>query len=235
MIRDISTPQEYIQYRSKPDPKEKLVINKLYGRLVKGNEDKHFEKLCTEDWKQLAWVFGPETLSDFIQYDDDKLADKLGLLKEWIKGYLVKGYKFRLLIFNSEIDSVLANWDNSFLLFEKYYPLIYPKLSRWKETLMNTPWSYFEVNAPFNWLEISRKGRSDPYHMTYDKLQHSEGTLLEVRAFLYFEIGMKELYRGDGWTYSVDGARGYPEYFTFNHPLSEFKSYSFQDLKFSFV
>jgi len=99
---------------------------------------------------------------------------------------------------------------------------------------MKTPWSYFEESAPFNWQQVARNGRSDPYHITYQKLINASGTLLEVRSFLYYEIGMKELYRGDGFTYTLNGSKGYPEYFAVNQKVSDFNSHCYQELKFNF-
>ena len=40
----------------------------------------------------------------------------------------------------------------------------------------------------------------------------SEGTLIDVRAFLYHTIHLRELFSGDGFTSDEDGQKGLKEY-----------------------
>jgi hypothetical protein len=46
-------------------------------------------------------------------------------------------------------------------------------------------------------------------------------TLLQVRAFLYHQIGLNELFRGDGRTLTHEGILSDKEYMTINRPLNQ--------------
>jgi hypothetical protein len=51
--------------------------------------------------------------------------------------------------------------------------------------------------------------------------ERREGTIVEVRQFLWDEIGLKRLFTGDGLTMDDDGKPGPPEYLARNLPLDE--------------
>jgi hypothetical protein len=52
-------------------------------------------------------------------------------------------------------------------------------------------------------------------------LQRRETTIVEVRQFLWDEIGIKGLYSGNGRTVDDDGTVGPREYLCANAPVSE--------------
>lgn len=52
----------------------------------------------------------------------------------------------------------------------------------------------------------------DPRYMTLRRLQEREGKMVQVRQFLYDEIGLDRLYTGDGYTRSEDGTQGPAEF-----------------------
>ena len=53
------------------------------------------------------------------------------------------------------------------------------------------------------------------------RLLRRDGTCTEVRQFLWDEIGLKGLFRGDGRTMDDDNNLGPPEYLCRNLPLAE--------------
>jgi len=118
---------------------------------------------------------------------------------------------------------------------EEFYPEVWPKVSPWKEQLQTTPWAEVEKLAPFNFLEVSFKGREvDDNYISAARLAARPGTFLEIRSFLYFEIGLKELFKGDGYAYSQSGERGTAEFLAPNRPVSELQ-HAFHELVFDFT
>jgi len=188
--------------------------------------------LSTETWKRLSWILGDYDLQNLIGKNDNQIGDYVGLLPVWIQTHLNNGYTFKLLVFKT-LNCYQATWDNVFKLVEEYYPEVWPKVSVWIEKVKTTPWEEVEKMANFNFLEVSFKGRMDDNYIILKRLQEREGTFINVRSFLYFEIGLKELFKGDGFAYSETGIRGGAEYLTANCPVKELQ-HSYHDLHFNF-
>jgi len=63
----------------------------------------------------------------------------------------------------------------------------------------------------------------DPRYINSARLEASaEGTLEEVRGWLFFTLGLSELFDGCGYTKEPDGRRGYAEYLMKNRRVSSF-------------
>ena len=61
-------------------------------------------------------------------------------------------------------------------------------------------------------------------------LRIPEPSLIHVRQLLYDELGLRNLFRGDGFTYDDDGKRGPPEYLARNVPLGEIEGVAVMDV-----
>jgi len=217
--------------------KKDIVVENVYGRVTKGKEPKHFEKLATQDWKRLAWVMGPDSLVDLIGMSPLQISEYCGMMPGWVKGYLDSGYEFKIVFFSpiKKDTTQRADWDGMLSLVEQTYPEVWDtKIKEWTEDLKTKEWSYFEEKADYNFLEVSQKGENDDRFVSAERLAEQESSLLNARAFLYFQIGAKELYAGDGFTYSTKGERGTPEYLTVNFPL-ELTPHCFHPLEFNFL
>lgn len=57
--------------------------------------------------------------------------------------------------------------------------------------------------------------------MTYERFKKSKPTLINARSFLYFTLHLRELFSGDGYTYTSSGKRGLMEYFAPNKPINQ--------------
>lgn len=75
-------------------------------------------------------------------------------------------------------------------------------------------------------------GDSDDRFIDADRLLRSEGKLWEVRAFLYNVVHIKDLFLGDGYTYTPGGLRTTKEYFSPNMLLSELGEYKLIDIPY---
>jgi len=140
--------------------------------------------------------------------------------QEWINGSLAKGKRFKLAIFPSAMaDAQQATWDGVEHLLRRVYPEVWEsKVERHFATIRRTPFSDIEAQAGYDMLKVNLAGRDpatgeseDPRYMTLRRLQEREGKIVQVRQFLWDEIGLK-LYTGDGYTRSDDGTQGPAEF-----------------------
>eukprot|EP01124_Arcella_intermedia_P009520 TRINITY_DN1620_c0_g1_i3.p1 TRINITY_DN1620_c0_g1~~TRINITY_DN1620_c0_g1_i3.p1 ORF type:complete len:354 (+),score=111.15 TRINITY_DN1620_c0_g1_i3:34-1062(+) len=218
------------EYEACLKEQRKVRVVGLMGRIVRGKEPAHFSNLSTELWKKLSWVMGEDSLEVMVTMKDWELLQHVGILKEWATQYLKNGYKFSFLVFTST-EAKLATWSNLFLLIDEYYPDVSQKVRKWEQTLIETPWEKVKALAGFDHLAVSMKGREvDDHYISYQRLKEREGTFIEVRSFIYFEIGAKELFRGDGYAYSEAGQQGAKEYLTPNVPVQNME-HIYHDLK----
>ena len=61
----------------------------------------------------------------------------------------------------------------------------------------------------------------DDRYVSLQRLLRREGTMPEVRQFLWDEIGLRNLFLGTGRTMNDEGVLGPPEYLCRNLPLAE--------------
>ena len=126
---------------------------------------------------------------------------------------------------------VLATWDGVAHIVHSMYPNVYPDLMQHLSTLKNTPFEDFEKEAGFTFLEcrrnISGTFADKPPYYNYDFYctLPKPRTALQVRLFLYCEIRLLEMFRGDGYASTTEpAADSVPslEYLCPNLRLSEF-------------
>ncbi|MCK4383457.1 MAG: hypothetical protein KAW66_09215 [Candidatus Lokiarchaeota archaeon] len=99
--------------------------------------------------------------------------------------------------------------------------------------LKSTPYSEIERDANRKFNIIDKVGPEDKNFMTYERFNNSEGTLTDVRAFLYHTIHLRELFSGDGFTYEEEGNKGLKEYIAPNCRLEELGEYYLIDMNIS--
>ena len=62
------------------------------------------------------------------------------------------------------------------------------------------------------------------------RIEKSAPTVVQVRQWLWDEIGLKSLYSGDGYTYDDNGDRGPREYLARNAPLADIQGIAVLDV-----
>ena len=146
---------------------------------------------------------------------------------------LAKGERFRLALFPAA-HAVPATWEGVMLLVGSHYPMVSEKvqaharaLRTWRfEAIQRRAMAgflkgstYFEIN------EASVAGKSDdPRFISTERLAapRCEGTLEEVRGWLYFVLGLSDLFDGSGYTHAPDGTRMVREYIMPNRAVDAF-------------
>ena len=74
---------------------------------------------------------------------------------------------------------------------------------------------------------------ADPRFIDTDRLASATcaGSVEEVRGWLYFVLGLSDLFSGSGWTQRADGSRGVKEYLMPNRPVEAFDAFSWVELR----
>ena len=67
--------------------------------------------------------------------------------------------------------------------------------------------------------------------MSTQRLANSSGSLAEVRAWLYHNVGLSELFQGRGYTALEDGTQSFKEYIVPNRNVQAFKAFKWVMLK----
>ncbi|CAF3604104.1 unnamed protein product [Adineta steineri] len=204
----------------------------LYCRLTKGITDDDFFRLSQDPTKRLTWVYDHETLRSLLGMSHLEMLIHSGHTIEWIRHQLEGNKKFKLIIFSVPSDEIkLATWDNLFEILSKAYPEIdsniwYRYSSQLKEM------TYKEIDPEGIILRNYYLGPTSDGHMHTNRFLSlkDQPTLLQVRAFLHHQIGLNELYGGDGKTITHLGDVVDKEYITVNRPLNELKQCAILDL-----
>lgn len=219
------------------DLQELLSRCPLSGRLIHGfppDRDPGFGRLLTSDeWKRLSWVFGPDALSNFLGKNAREICLELGCGEVWLDERLAQGKLFKLAIFpSSSVNAVRATWDGVEQLLKQYYPECWdPYVKNHFNTIRESNFSAIQALADYDMLQANLAERdhatgesSNPNYMSLQRLlkriQTCDPSIVEVRQWLWDEIGLKSLYKGDGYVYDDGGNRGPSEYLACNMPLA---------------
>jgi len=218
---------------------EELFINKksgtaegLCGRIIRGTKPEDFETLTDDPERKLVMLMGPDGLEKLLGKDSYDMLIEIGYERDYIQRKLDEGNQFKIVVFKEGGEAVLADWFNVLRTVSKTYPEISSKIQRHLSPLKNTPFSTIETAAGYDFSEVDKNGKEDPYFMTYEKYKTSPDTLVAARAFLYFTVHLRELFHGDGYTYTADGDKGLMEYIVANKELSEIGDHIIIDINF---
>lgn len=212
----------------------------LSGRMTHGDShDPEFGRglLSSDRWKRLSWIFGSDALPGFLGKSAREICLQLGFGEKWLDDKIPKGKKFKLAIFPSlSVDAQPATWDGIRCLVERTYPEVWPKILRHLPQIRAMRIEEIEAQANYkdglDMLQtnlvarhggaLDTEGESDSEnYISLQRLLKREGTLVEVRQFLWDEVGVKGLYSGDGYTLSEDGKKGVREYLARNRRLED--------------
>lgn len=220
----------------------------LHGRVIHAKEDDDFLLLSSNRhkgvfYKKLSWVFGPDASSSFAGKDAIQVCDSLGMSKEWLEQKVRQGKKFKLVVFpvfaGDTFDCKPATWQNVATLVAKLFPEVAAKVERHLPAIQKA--SYEELSreaqaqdSTYDFSQINWAGREvDPRYMSLARLAEAEGTLVQVRQFLYDELGLANLFKGDGFGYSDSGERQAPEFLAENRRLEDIPGCVIVDLHFA--
>ncbi|CAF1004067.1 unnamed protein product [Adineta ricciae] len=207
-------------------------LTNMYGRLTRGVNDDDFSRLSHDPTKRLSWVFDHKTLRRLLKMSHLDMLLYIGHTPEWIRCQLGKQHKFKLIVFSAPSDEVkLATWDNIFDLLTKAYPEIDSAVwIRYADELKQR--TFQDIDPDDIIVKNYYLGpKSDGFmHLNRFLNLKEPPTLLHVRAFLHNQIGLNELFGGEGKTITHEGNLTSDEYLTRSRPLHDFDEYAVLDL-----
>jgi len=190
------------------------------GRLIRGREEKDFETLTCDPGRDTVFMVASEGLNAFLGKTPYQMLVEIGYGLDYIREKVESGHTFRLVMFPASIRTGCvrrATWDGVMDMVRFQYPAIAPKVAAVIDQLRGTSWE--DIVKQSGGLDFGKITANHADFMTAGRLAEREGNLVNVRAFLYHIMQLRELYSGDGYTKTADGARGVPEYLAANVPL----------------
>lgn len=212
--------------------KKNATVEGLCGRIIRGTKPEDFETLTDDPDRKLVMLMGPDGLEKLLGKDSYDMLIEIGYERDYIQRKLDEGNQFKLVVFEEGGEAVLADWFNVIRTVSKTYPNISSKIQKHLSTLRRSTFDEIEKNAGFDFSEVDKNGKEDPFFMTYEKYEKSGDNLINARSFLYFTIHLRELFHGDGYTYTADGDKGLMEFIVANKKLSELGDHIKIDIDF---
>jgi len=199
------------------------MLSGLWGRILHGH-DGDFDFLTPNPKRKVVFTLGPLGLVDMIRATDGfEMLQLIGYDEAYIRRKVGEGERFKLVVASVDSQSgVRATWDNMLNMVQQAYPELSVKIEKHRDALKN--YTYEEICSMPGGFDIAKAEASCPTgpncYDSPERLAASEGSLVQVRAFLYHTVDLNKLYSGDGWTYREDGTRTNPEYSALNRKLS---------------
>lgn len=200
-------------------------VSGLCGRIIRGTNDKDFLSLTDDPNRKLVMLMGPDGLESILGKNGYESLVEIGYESAYIEHKVViEGNKFKLVVFKEGKNANIATWDNVIEIVSGVYTSVANKLFSQKEALKTISFERIEKYAGFKFNEVDKIGVSDSRFMNLERFEKSTGSLDETRAFLYFTVHLRELFSGDGYTYTFDGKKGLMEYIVPNMHISDLDS-----------
>ncbi|HEC37877.1 MAG TPA: hypothetical protein ENI29_06545 [bacterium] len=187
-------------------------ITGICGRILRGKSPKDFETLTDDPQRKIVMLMGADGLEKLLGKSGYEALITIGYMLDYIEYKVKNGFQFKLVIFHEGEIAKLATWDDVALIVSQIYPKAKSKIYHQLEKVKLTKFSEIERVANRKFNIIDKIGPEDKDFITYERLNNSEGTLIDVRAFFYHTVHLRELFSGDGFTYDANGERGLREY-----------------------
>ncbi|KAJ3405945.1 hypothetical protein HDU80_000444 [Chytriomyces hyalinus] len=202
-----------------------LDLPDVYGRFLRGTDEKTLSILSDEPGKKLSWVFGPETLPRIVGNSAAQAMLSLGFSKTWLLNRLRDGTRHRLVLMQSPADCVLATWDSILRLIQiKYGDAVWGRVAPFISALKNTAFDEIDVAGRLRQvaeLPVHQKIVHPDFYSADKFLAIEEVTLYDVRGFFYHSIGCNYLFQGTGYALDGDSGERTPEYLMPNSLLCD--------------
>jgi len=200
----------------------------IFGRVSKGQVIP--THLTDDPNDRTAFTFGPDGLKSMIGKSHYQMLIDIGFSLSYIKEKVERGFIFQLLIIPEDEITCLANWDGVSSIISNVFPEAYPYVNQFIPLYKEKSFDEIHSLSHFHFDEVRSIGQSHQYYMTTKRLLEYDNTIVYSRAWLYHTLGCRELFKGDGYSYSFTGERQNLEYFTSNRRRDEIEGLEIIDL-----
>ncbi len=191
---------------------EEVSVEGLCGRILRGVCETDFTTLTNDPTRRIVMLMGPDGLEMLPGKSGYDMLTTIGYTEHHIAQKLDEGMRFRLAVFPESTIARPATWQNMLTLAGIVYPDIKAPLLSQADALQTTSFSSIQDEAGYDFATVDVAGMSDERYMTYERYVASSMGLVATRAFMYYSLHLRELYSGDGYTYTPSGDRGLQEY-----------------------
>jgi hypothetical protein len=153
----------------------------------------------------------------------------IGFEEKYIKEKLDRNFRFELLIMPARANIAHATWDGAFQILKDAFPDVYEAAKHTLNEISATEYldllNKYQVDySPF---EVRSNGIQDLRYITHERFCERfinsgvKPNPADLRLFMYYNMGIRELYKGDGFTYNEKGEKGVTEYLMRNRKRNE--------------
>lgn len=230
------TPNEYMEALENEGPTP--YVSGLCGRIIRGRPGRtpdEFETLTdTPESRIVIMLTDSSGLARFFGKSDYQKCVTVGHAPHHIESKVKSGYKYKLVVF-PETSALVGTWESVFNLTCQVYPDISTSVRKHCGEIVKmaasgavAPLAPFETMAGYAFKDVDDP--VNPKFMDIDRYRQSSQSMLELRALLYHTLHLRELFRGDGYTYDEAGRRGVKEYLMRNCPIATIPGHVLKDL-----
>lgn len=209
---------------------EKISVKGLCGRILRGKTSIDFTTLTDDPNRKIVMLMGPDGLLLLLGKSGYEMLSSIGYTSTYMTQKISEGTKFKLVVFPESRKAKPATWINVINMVSEAYPQIAIDLHHQISQLQSSSFDEIQDSSGYSFAEVDKNGPSDSRFMTLERYLNSTRQLTDTRAFLYFSVYLKELFSGNGYTYSTNGQRGMQEYVTLNQPTADLGKHILLDL-----
>lgn len=195
-----------------------MVGNSIAGRIIRGKVDADFEKLSDDPNRKIVFLTDSAGLAMMLGKSGYEMLIKVGHHPDHIKKQLADGKSYKIVVFPSSSASD-ATWEGLQKVTSEVYPDLADDFKKHFVAFRSNSYDKFETAAGYKFHDVDDP--TNPKFMSYDAYKASGKSAWELRAFLYHVLHIKELFKGDGYTYDENGKRGVREFLMANKKVSE--------------
>jgi hypothetical protein len=215
------------------------VSPKLIGRICKATDATDKELTLTDcSTDRTCYFMGHDGLEKLLQIgakNQYAMLHAIGFESKYIEEKVNLGIIFDLLVLESDSSSEApseisypATWNGLYKMVQHLFPDVYQHIYKYEAIMSQRKFEYYKEIFP-NFFEVRAFGKSHPDYLNYTRFKDrytSESptitaTELNARQFFYYEMGTRDLFAGDGYTYNENGERGLLEYMYQNKKRSQ--------------
>ena len=203
-----------------------LIASMNFIRVHKGKESDKDAFLTLTDCPNDRFAFAAPLQAFKSEWGMDETLKYIGFCLDYVNEKRLNGFSFSILRFQSAKFWRADYASLKSLLRSDNYPELKFDTDEWNKMVVGNFNSYMAL-----WNEIRQRGKADCEYFDYPHLLCSSRrdcnlSALELRKFLFFEFGMRSLFRGDGFAYTEDGGRGVEEFLVPNLPRCDYSDFS---------
>jgi len=224
------TPEQYLKvldlgFPLTPPP---MVGNAIAGRIIRGKIPADFEKLSDDPDRKIVFLTDAAGLAKMLGKTGYEMLITVGHHPDHIQKQVNAGKSYKIVVFPASSASD-ASWDGLLKVTAEVYPDLETDLRKYAAVFKGSAYSTFEISAGYKFHDADDP--SDPRFMTYDAYIASTRLPWQLRAFMYHALHIKELFKGDGYTYDENGKRGVREFLMANKRVVDIPGAVVGDIK----